>query len=194
MSRKLTVTLGIALLMLVLAPMASADLITTPTGILVIPDGSQVTSVFLVSPVVFGVDFQFQGGTGSTFGNVLDGYLGKITFTVPVTNLSFTAIMLTQVGSIFADAPSGQVPVFGCSDFPPLPPTNPCPGQPFDITLSGPIDRLFWTSAFVTSLSGIESMSFTVDAGDPPTSSLILFGFGLMGLFVSSRRKVPVWS
>jgi hypothetical protein len=188
MVRKLTVTLAIALLMFVIAPIASADLITTPTGILVIPDGSQVTSVFLATPVSFGVDFQFQGGTGSTSGNFLDGYGESITFTVPVTNLSFTAIILTFEGNIFADG----VPVFVCSDFPPLPPTNPCPSQPFDLTLSGPIDRLGLDTTFATNYAGIESLSFTVDAGDPPTSSLIFLGVGLIGLVVSSRRKVPV--
>jgi hypothetical protein len=73
--RKLTVTLAIALLMFVLAPMASADEITTPGGnLLIIPDGSQVTSVFILSLGfgcglnAIGVDFQFQDGTGSTGG------------------------------------------------------------------------------------------------------------------------------
>lgn len=52
MGRRLTVTLATALLIFVLAPMvASADEITTPSGILIIPDGSQVTSVFVLPPI-----------------------------------------------------------------------------------------------------------------------------------------------
>ena len=51
--------------------------------------------------------------------------------------------------------------------------------------LSGPISDLRFQTFEDRNFSGIESL--TVDAGDPPTSSLALLGFGLMGLLVSFR-------
>jgi hypothetical protein len=188
MGRKLTVTLAIALLMFVLVPMASADLITVPEGILVIPDGSQVTSVFNApEPPCFqaiGVGFAFQGGTGTTSGCFDNGDGGGITFTVPVTNLSLTAMDGSPAFEIFADG----VGVYFCeiSSF-----NSFCPGT-VDLTLSGLISDLSFASGD-GGFAGIESLSFTaVDAGDPPTSSLIFLGVGLIGLSVSSRRKVTV--
>src|ERR1700751_1141020 len=101
MGRRPTVTLlAIALLMLVLAPkMASADEITTNAGMVIIPNGSHVTSVFLAPTFdicfnVIGVDFAFQGGTGSTISCLgVGGSHTTIDFTVPVTNLSLTALV-----------------------------------------------------------------------------------------------------
>ena len=191
--RKLTVTLAIALLMFVLAPMASADEITTPGGnLLIIPDGSQVTSVFIL-PLGFGcglnaigVDFQFQDGTGSTGGCFNGGDFTSIVFTVPVTDLSLTLLLGANANELSADGAT----VFECFFFPSSP--TPCPEgvQTIDLTLSGPVSALSWDSE--QGFSGIESLSFTADAGDPPTSSLILLGFGLIGLLASSRRKDPV--
>jgi hypothetical protein len=186
MSRRLTVTLAIALLMFVLAPMASADEITTPSGILIIPDGSQVTSVFVLPPdtfdfgPAFGVDFSFQGGTGSTYGTINEGDVGSITFTVPVTDLSFTAIVDGNYGQLSADG-------FGYSCYNPAVPNHSLCGTPFDETVSGPVSEITWNN--FKGFSGVESLSFTVDAGDPPTSSLILLGFGLIGLLALSHCK-----
>jgi hypothetical protein len=187
MGRKLTVTLAIALLMLVLAPLARADQITTPDGILVIPDGSRVTGTAFFQSFfpVYGVYFQFPGGTGFERGNYDDGDGGYINFTVPVTNLSFTAIL--SGGSGVLSAYSTQAG-YGYSEACYGTQASPC--GTFNVTTSGPITSLFWGTG--SGFSGVESMSFTVDAGDPPTSSLILLGFGLIGLLVSSRRKVPV--
>jgi hypothetical protein len=197
MGRKLTVTLAIALLTFVLAPLARADSITTPSGLLIIPDGSQVTSVFVVPMFgscfnIIGVDFQFQGGTGSTISCTnVEGNNTNITFTVPVTDLSLTAIIPPEdnAGLSALSADGVGVFAFACSNDPFPNPLHPCPGT-IDLTLSGPISDLFLFS-FET-FSGIESLSFTVDAGDPPTSSLIFLGVGLIGLLVSSRRKVPI--
>jgi hypothetical protein len=187
MGRKSTVTLAIALLTFVLAPMASADEIKTPDGILIIPAGSQVTAVFVVPnshPLIFGVDFQFPGGTGSNSGDFIDGDGSTIKFTVPVTNLSLNAVIGGSEGLLSADGFFFSCP----GQFPN--PSNFCPG-PFSITISGPVTTLNVGTA--DGIAGIESMSFTtVDAGDPPTSSLIFLGFGLIGLLVSWRRKVPV--
>jgi hypothetical protein len=185
MGRKLTVTLAIALLTFVLAPMASADEINTPGGTLIIPDGSQVTSLF---PVVgslgqaYQVDFQFLGGTGTNRGDFEDGNVTNIMFTVPVTNLSFTAVLDGRFGQITADSFN-----FQCGPGVPGVPGAEC--GTFDFTLGGPISSLDLGTGDGT--AGIESLSFTVDAGDPPTSSLIFLGVGLIGLLVSSRRKVP---
>ena len=190
MGRKLAVTLAVALLMFVFAPMATADLITVPGGrVLVIPDGSQITSVFLLIQFpgcgnTIGLDFQFQGGTGSTFGCTNDVTVTDINFTVPVTDLSITALITGLSNTLFANG--GFPPVFQCDFFP----TDTCPETGMlNLTLGGPISSVL-LSSFMGQPSGIESMSFTADAGDPPTSSLVLLGFGLMGLLVSFRRKV----
>jgi hypothetical protein len=179
MGRKLNVTLGIALLMLVFASVARADSIESPFGPLIIPSGSQVTSTFtspgIFGSLVYGVNFQFTDGTGFDE----DGFIqsdGGITFTVPVTNLSFSGILGTGGECDLGTSSGPLVNVFPCGNF--------------DFTLSGPITGIGWF-AESPGYSGIESLSFTVDAGDPPTSSLVLLGVGLIGLLVSSRRKVP---
>ena len=186
MGRKLlTVAIAIALLMFVLAPMASADIITTPTGVLIIPDGSTVTDIFSIKsgPVtIFGVDFSFPGGTGTTSGDFDDGDGTEINFTVPVTNLSVSLILDSDVADISFDVFPFHISL--CS-FP-----GPCPGT-LDLTLTGPISNLELGTD--QAFGGIDAMSFTaVDAGDPPTSSLILLGVGLIGLLGSSRRKLPL--
>jgi hypothetical protein len=143
MGRKLTVTLAIALLMFVLAPMARADIITTTTGELVIPDGSQVTSVFIgpVDGVCFfavGVDFSFKGGMGETAGCTADAGYEIINFTVPVGNLTVDVAAGAEVMTLFADDGEG----FACTSADPFSP-NPCPG-PFldDLTFKGPVSSL----------------------------------------------------
>src|SRR5262245_49387984 len=123
MGRKLAVTLAVALLIFVLAPMASADIITTPGGFLVIPDGSQITSVFITFEFPacgfhVGLDFQFQGGTGSTSGCFPEGNFTVINFTVPVTDLSLTALIPAEFAQLTVDG--GFPPVFQCEVVPPL--------------------------------------------------------------------------
>lgn len=190
MGRKLSVTLAIALLMFVLAPMARADEITTPGGnLLFIPDGSQVTSVFILS-VGFGcglnavgVDFQFQGGTGDTGGCPNSGVFTDIAFTTPVTDLSLTTLIAGEIATLSADGAT----VFQCNSEP-FPGNTPCPATGMlNLALGGPISSLFLGS--FQGFSGVESLSFTVDAGDPSTGSLIFLGFGLIGLLVSFRRQ-----
>ena|SRR5215472_15174766 len=192
MRRKLAVPLAVALLIFVLARRASADLITTPSGEVLIPDGSQITSVF---PTIFGnchtlgFDFRFQGGTGFTTSCFIEeGTITDITFTVPVTNLSLSLVVPDpSAETILSD---GTSVLFECHDENPFEPNPiPCPGT-IDLTLSGPISFLFLSS--FPGFSGIESLSFAADDGDPRTSSLVLLGFGLLGLLVSFRRKVAV--
>lgn len=109
--------------------------------------------------------------------------MGSIIFTVPVTDLSFTAVVEGDYGQLVADG-------FGYSCYyPPVPNHSLC-GTPFDETVSGPISEITWNS--FKGFSGVESMTFTVDAGDPPTSSLIFLWVGLIGILASSRRKVPL--
>ena len=190
MGRKLTVSLAIALLTFVLAPMASADSIETPLGPLIIPDSSQITSTFVIPSLsgfgfTYGVDFRFSDGTGFDRQDFIESD-GGITFTVPVTNLSFSAVL--------ASGGNGSLEASNGAELDPCPGGEPitfCGPGPFDFTLSGPVSSLGWF-AESPGFSGIESLSFTVDAGDPPTSSLILLGFGLIGLLVSSRRKARV--
>jgi hypothetical protein len=190
MRRKLAARLAVALLILVLAPIASADFITTPGGTLLIPDGSQITSVFIDPNLpgcgfnVVGLNFQFQGGTGSTIGCFNDGETTNINFRVSVTDLFLTALT-GEDAAIFTD--SG--PVFQCS---PAPSDNHCPaGGMLNLTLDGPISSLLWESRQAP--TGFLSLTFTAaDDGDLPTSSLVLLGFGLMGLLVSFRHKITL--
>ena len=197
MSSKVAVTLALALLIFVLAPTARADLIFTPTGVVLIPEGSQVTSQSVIGGFgncqnnVEEVDFKFQGGTGFTVSCLgIEGNLTAIEFTVPVTDLSLHAIISPANHSASLTADNGFD--FECSDDPAFPPHCPLLGSivflPDELTPSGPISFLQLISN--DDFSGIESL--TVDAGDPPTSSLVLLGFGLMGLLVLLRRKAVV--
>jgi hypothetical protein len=189
MGRRLTIALAVAVLLFVLVPTASADEITTNAGFLLTPEGSQVTSVFVLPSFgvcfnVIGVDFQFPGGTGSTVGCQIDIDATFITFTVPVTDLSLSVI---PAGSDFAilSANNFSEILFQCG----VPSTpSPCPAT-IDLTFSGPISDLALGIDGDSTFRGIESLSFNVDAGDPPTSSLCLLGFGLIGLLSSFRRK-----
>jgi hypothetical protein len=157
---RLTVTLAIALLMLVLATMASADTISTPNYPLVIPDGSTVTSIFIPPSPGIGVTFTFPDGYGQAeefAGNYLPngeyaagGTLGFFYFNVPVTNLSLTA---TLGNATFGELQVSPVAFFVC--------TSACPGL-FDLTITNaPVEVISWDAVYGG--AGIESMSHTLD-------------------------------
>ena len=186
MGRKLTVTLAIALMMFAFAPMmARADTITTPNGYpLIIPNGSQVASIFTInnpSDPGLGVTFSFSGGTGEATEFPRDGGGSVIDFTAPVTNLTFTAFLdAADSGSIEALSPTGGGFYFDCGIG-----MTRCPSDPFQLSVSGPVSEIS-IGAF-QGASGIESMSFTV--GVPEPSTILLLSLGLIAIPMIKHRS-----
>lgn len=155
-----------------------ADEISTPDGLLVLPNGSQVTSIFVLPPGTFdpgastyGVDFSFADGIGSTLGNFNDGNQGIINFTTPVTSL--TVNWLSQGSSFIWDG--GPV----CEN---LDPPSFCPSTG-TFTLTGSISSLTWV--YFNGFGGPVSISYVlapVTAAEPAAFGLLLTGLLLLGL------------
>jgi hypothetical protein len=165
------VRLAAAFAVVLFATLARADSINTPTGTLIIPDGSTVTAFGLLptTPLleeIYGdqyfVDYNFADGTGFTEGNFLANYAGTIDFSTPVTDLTYSWVCGTICSDIFAASNSSGV-----------------------TTVEGPISQITWYGGDLE--AGITSMSYAVDAADP--SSLLLSGMGLIAL-IGLRRRI----
>jgi hypothetical protein len=169
------ITLAVAFAVLLFAGAVRADGIETDEGLFTIPDGSTVTSFdivpYLGSPQ-YGYQYEFgyafADRTGNTEGNYWFGYIGVIDFSVPVSDL--TLIWFANDQFTLTDNVGDSI---GCGD---------CSGVS-TLQDSG-ITQISWQVG--GELGGIESMSYTLDATDPPSvsepSSLLLSAMGLAAL------------
>jgi hypothetical protein len=179
------VKLAVAIAALFFATLAHADSISTPDGTLVIPDGSVITGTFVIPAGEFGpapaygVDFQFQDGSGVAYGEGNDGDVGSLTFTVPVTFLSVTWIATGPADlSVGGTVAGGGYISTDCS----------CTTGPLVETFSGSITSLSWGNYY--GYSGIESMSYIEDppVNAPEPSSFPLSVIGLAALLLVARK------
>lgn len=107
------VRLAAAFAVVLFATLARADSINTPTGTLIIPDGSTETAFGIAPPPtpqieeIFGdqyyVDYSFADGTGETAGNYLASYSGQVNFSSPVSNVTFSWMQGGAVPFSFSD-------------------------------------------------------------------------------------------
>jgi hypothetical protein len=184
------IALAAALAVLFFASPTRADNISTPNGVLVIPDGSTVTSEFIVPCCAFGpsnaygVDFQFQDGTGIAYGESNDGDVGTLTFTIPVSALSVTWIATgpASLGISGGTYANGGYISTDCQ----------CTTGPVVETFSGSIVSLAWVNYY--GYSGIESMTYTEDTpvNTPELSTWSGLAAGMMLVFVLVHKERSV--
>jgi hypothetical protein len=176
--------LAVAFAVLLVASLARADNIqVVGIGSFTIPDGSTVTSIEITPPInIFGpeatIGYSFADGTGTVEGNYGDGYDGVIYFSTPVSDVT-----LDWFGNDAFQLTDNAGDEIGCGD---------CSGV--STLLGSGVTQINWLVG--GDLGGIESMSYTLDATDPPNvpepSSLLLTGLGLaasVGLARRRRRK-----
>jgi hypothetical protein len=174
-----------AIAFLFFASLAQADTVTVNGAVVTIPEGSSVTSIDYIppnanngDPIVI-VDFSFADGYGTAANE--SGYdsfpgLGNITFTVPVSNLTFTwdgvyyfeagvASGSNQIGSFVYDPESNFGLASGVATF------------------YGPdITSMQWDG--FDGAGGITSMSYVEDTVEPGTFVLLAAGLlSLAGMF-----------
>ena len=184
MSRRLTLSLALAVLVLGISSLARADTIVNPdgNGELIIPDGSLITDMYFTPPGstltgFYTIDWTFADGYGTEWDDYNDGGFGSITFTTPVSDL---VIQYVSRGQFFTLG----YPYFNCFDE-----TGGCNGI---LDLAGPgITGFSWGGS--NGFAGISSMTYTVDAiATPEPGSLVFLGLGLLALVGFSRRKNSV--
>jgi hypothetical protein len=185
------IILAVAFAVLLVATIAQADTVEVNGWSVIIPDGSTVTSVSYVPPGVAdanpiaSIDFTFADGYGTSedaAGESDIGSFGSITFTVPVESLTFD----WQGSSGYFQAVSNN----GQSVGDPQSCSPDCPFESGVATFTGPITSLTWETE---NFGGISSIDYTLDAADPPPSSLLLLGLGLIGFFTLFRRRISLY-
>jgi hypothetical protein len=178
--------LTFALLVLFLSSSAFADSTQAPVGPpLYYPDGSTVTFVGPM-PDDAGyaevLNYTFADGTGESIDPIVDGEVGFIDFTTPVTSLTFNYVWENDQGSPFTVMFLGTDETFSSTD------------ASGTATVTGDITDLQWIGGFAEAGDGgITSMSYTLDppVSTPEPSSLDLASWGLFGcaLWLARKRK-----
>jgi hypothetical protein len=159
-----------------LAPKARADSYSTPVGPLYYPDGATITSVtddaFPVSqPGVWGLYYSFADGTGETFDPVIDGDVGYVFFSTPVTSVTF---------GFTSDYGPFDVTFFGPTHAPFETFVDARSSGSDTLTFTTDVTKIQWiVGSGAPDIGGITSLSYTPA---PEASSLALLAIGLFAL------------
>jgi hypothetical protein len=181
------IKLVVAFVVLLFASLAQADTLllyepsdpTVLVSVIAIPDGSAITSESFIPPGgsaigLWIVDYSFADGTGFAQGDTNDDVFGAITFTLPVSSVTFG-----WLGDIFAVEASDGESFAACPNF-----YQGCGINSGVQTFAGnDITGLTWAGND-PGYGGISSLAYTlkpVNALEP--SSLLLSAIGIAALF-----------
>ncbi len=170
----------------VMAPKARADSYSTPVGPLYYPDGATITSVtddaFPVSePGVWGLYYSFADGTGETFDPVVDGDVGYVFFSTPVTSVTFNYVWNFDAFDVtFYNSSGAPFETFSSSG----------PSGTDTYIFDTNVTKIQWIgSDAAIGQGGITSLSYTEDSvSTPEPSSIALLAIGLFGLIFFKLR------
>ena len=186
-----------ALAVLLFASLAQADTLSlyNPNdpaelvSVLAIPDGSTITSeTFIPGDSAIGiwiVDYSFADGTGFAKGDTNDDVFGAITFTLPVSSVTFGWFG----GNVFQVEAAGGGSFQSCVNS-----EDGCGIGSGVETLIGPaITGLTW-AGYDPGYGGISSLAYNSDpigAPEPSTYAMTIAGiFGLLALFGLARKPL----
>jgi hypothetical protein len=180
---------GLAFFAVLACSSVRADVYDSTYGPLYYPDGASITAV---GPVYFGTQFteqlsySFADGTGVTDDPVVDGDVGSIDFTTPITAVTFDYTsdepfdvtfdsVLGAAGDLTEEFPAGSGT------------------ETVDFTSN--VDEIFWIENPASfGWGGITSLSYTEDSPvpTPEPPSILLAGIGLVALLAFRFfRRVP---
>jgi hypothetical protein len=168
---------------------AKADVYESAYGPLYFPDGATVTSVGVVSldgQFNEQLDYSFADGTGVTDDPVVDSEVGSISFSTPVTSVTFGFTSDSEPFNVTFYGPSGA-PFETFSD--PGPGTGAFSGVE-SLTFDTDVTRIFWIlGTGDIGYGGITSLSYTEASpvSTPEPASLLLAGIGLIALVGTKR-------
>jgi hypothetical protein len=186
-----------ALAVLLFASLAQADTLSLynpndpaePVSVLAIPDGSTITSETFIPPGdsaigIWIVDYSFADGTGFAKGDTNDDVFGAITFTLPVSSVTFGWFG----GNVFQVEAAGGGSFQSCVNS-----EDGCGIGSGVETLIGPaITGLTW-AGYDPGYGGISSLAYNSDpigAPEPSTYAMTIAGiFGLLALFGLARKS-----
>jgi hypothetical protein len=169
-----------------LAPKVRADSYSTPVGPLYYPDGATITSVTddafpVTQPGVWGLYYSFADGTGETFDPVIDGDVGYVFFSTPVTSVTFDYIWNFEAFDVtFYNSSGAPFETFSSSG------SSGTDTYLFDTDVT----KIRWIgSDAAIGQGGITSLSYTEDSvSTPEPSSIALLAIGMLGLIYLKLR------